>query len=255
METTLDSKNIVKKQNITHVEFMKMCESHDLRIKHLRFNTTPINEKEIDLSNVILNNITLYDLPYNLNSITIKNSEANNLYFNYTKLTNAKFEDCDLTKIHFIGCDLSRSIFNNCKMKYSEFGFTNLRDSIFNDCNLEGSNLLDTVLNNVTFNTCNLNDIRFPSPFELLKLRWNRLSPELTAICQVVDCYYHGDIEKFEEWSKKGHPCPYNNSIFQRVLNFTENPKNWNSSLVKEKFNIYDLLRRLFAEKNCTVNF
>lgn len=255
METTLDSKNIFKKQNITYIEFLKMCESHDLRIKHLRFNVTPINGEEINLSNIVLDNTSFYDLPYNLTSISINNSELNNVYFNSSRLIDAKFKNCNLTKINFSACDLSRSFFNNCKLNHSDFGFTNLRNSVFNNCTLEGSNLLDTTLNNVTFNNCNLRDVRFPSPFELLKIRWDNLSSELTAICQAVDCYYHGNVGKFEKWSKKGYPCPYSNSIFQRVLNFSETPKDWNPSLTKEKFNIYDLLRRLFAEKNCTVNF
>lgn len=238
--STKHSGSVKPKQILTSEKFMEMCEDHTQGLC--------VSLKDVEL---ISSEISDYNLKYS----KYNDSDIKHCNFIETQFNRSRFEFCNLQYTKFIHCDLRAAFFGHCNLSNVNFEYSILHNCIIEKCNLKNVSLQYTSLMHTSFIDCDLRNVKFPSPFELLKLEWGTLSDELTAILMAADCYYAGNIAKFNQWGNVGFPCPFMGNPFQRIINFDERRGLWNPDLVKQKFNLNDILRRLFKEKNCKVNF
>lgn len=72
-----------------------------------------------------------------------------------------------------------------------------------------------------------LRGAKFPAPSYLLLASWGRLSDASTLALMRLDASAHPDPDAFNRWAEGSGGCPYNDSRFQRVANFSEDSSLW----------------------------
>ena len=83
---------------------------------------------------------------------------------------------------------------------------------------------------------------KWPAPTMVLLANWGEVSDTLCLALMRFDCANHPDGPKrFDEWVKTGR-CPYDNSQFQRSVNFLEKKNLWKRGLSKSAINLVKML-------------
>ncbi|MCP4215677.1 MAG: pentapeptide repeat-containing protein [bacterium] len=182
-----------------------------------------------DLWNADLRNADLSDA--DLRNANLSDADLRNANLSDADLRNADLSDADLRNANLSDANLRNANLRNANLSDANLSDADLSDANLSDANLRNADLIDADLRNANLSdadlrNANLSDANLPSPTILFLACWGEVSNELTLSLMRYDAEHHQDPEAFDKWAAEGL-CPYNDTKYQRAVNFREKRDLW----------------------------